>query len=64
VAETAGHVIAWLTPRHPCIEVPKEVLAEATELNVNDWRHRFGMTVAEAEELACKCTSDRQSFAV
>lgn len=50
VAETAGHVIAWLTPRHPCIEVPKEVLAKATEMDVNDWRHRFGTTVAEAEE--------------
>jgi hypothetical protein len=33
VAESEGHVIAWLTPRHPCIEVPKALLTEATEMN-------------------------------
>ena len=50
--ETAGHVIVWLTPRHPCIEIPTARLTEATEMDVNDWRHRFGMTDAEVEE-AC-----------
>ena len=52
LVESAGHVIAWLTPRHPCIEVPRAMLTEATEMDVNVWRHRFGLTVAEVEQ-AC-----------
>jgi hypothetical protein len=42
--ETAG-----LTPRHPCIEIPTTMLTEATEMDVNDRRHRFGMTDTEVE---------------
>jgi|GEM_PF-6034648 len=59
VAESEGHVIAWLTPRHPCTEVPKALLTEATEMDVNDWRHRFGMTVAEVEEACVHFTVER-----
>jgi hypothetical protein len=48
--QTAGHVIAWLTPRHPCIEIPTAMLTEATEMEVNDWQRLFGMTLAEVEK--------------
>jgi hypothetical protein len=38
------------------IEIPTAMLTEATEMDVNDWRHRFGMTDTEVEEVCLHFT--------